>query len=290
VTLRIATGLSTQPDVLTPRRRPANGNLPLAGEVLVTGATGGLGQAITRAFAAHGASLILTARRESVLRQLAEEVAGRAVVCDLARREDVAALADVADRAAVDVLVANAALPGSGVITELSQEQIDLMLEVNLRAPVALARALMPGMISRRRGHMVFISSLSGKAASPASSLYSATKFGLRGFALGIREDLRPHGVGVSLVLPGFIRDAGMFADADIVLPRGVGTRSPEDVAAAVIRAIERNRAEVEVAPLSLRLGASIAGVAPELAASVSRRMGSEKVSAELAEGQRDKR
>lgn len=288
--MRIATGLSTQPDVLTPRRRPANGNLPLAGKVLVTGATGGLGQAITRAFAAHGASLILTARRESVLRQLAEEVAGRAVVCDLARREDVAALADVADRAAVDVLVANAALPGSGVITELSQEQIDLMLEVNLRAPVALARALMPGMISRRRGHMVFISSLSGKAASPASSLYSATKFGLRGFALGIREDLRPHGVGVSLVLPGFIRDAGMFADADIVLPRGVGTRSPEDVAAAVIRAIERNRAEVEVAPLSLRLGASLAGVAPELAASVSRRMGSEKVSAELAEGQRDKR
>ncbi len=67
------------------------------------------------------------------------------------------------------------------------------MLEVNLRAPIALARAFAPGMVERRRGHLVFISSLSGKAASPASSVYSATKFGLRGFALGLREDLRPH-------------------------------------------------------------------------------------------------
>ena len=88
------------------------------------------------------------------------------------------------------------------------------MLEVNLRAPIALARALAPAMIARGSGHIVFISSLAGKAAAPASSIYSATKFGLRGFALGLREDLRPHGVGVSVVLPGFIRDAGMFADA----------------------------------------------------------------------------
>lgn len=257
-------------------------------QVLVTGATGGIGHAIARAFAGRGASLILTGRRAEVLEPLAEEVGGRALACDLSQREDVDRL--VAQAAAVDVLVANAALPASGALTDLTQAQIDRMLEVNLRAPVTIARALAPGMMQRRRGHMVFVSSLAGKGASPASSIYSATKFGLRGFALGIREDLRPYGVGVSVVLPGFIRDAGMFADAGIELPRGVGTRSPDDVAAAVIRAIERNRAEVEVAPMGLRLGASFASIAPELASTVSRRFGGETVAANLAEGQRDKR
>jgi len=258
------------------------------GSVLVTGATGGIGHAIARAFAARGADLILSGRRAEVLEALAREVGGRAVGCDLSSSEDVARLALQA--AAADVLIANAALPASGTLTELSQAQIDRMLEVNLRAPIALARALAPGMVSRHRGHMVFISSLAGKAASPASSLYSATKFGLRGFALGIREDLRPHGVGVSAVLPGFIREAGMFADAGVELPRGVATRSPEDVAAAVIGAIERNRAEVEVAPASLRLGAALAGLAPQLTASVSRRAGAERIASGLADGQRDKR
>jgi short-subunit dehydrogenase len=145
-------------------------------------------------------------------------------------------------------------------------------------------------MVARRRGHIVLISSLAGKVASPASAIYSATKFGLRGFALGIREDLRPHGVGVSVVLPGFIRDAGMFAEAGIELPRGVGTRTPEDVAAAVIGAVERNRAEVAVAPFGLRLGALFGNLAPELAAAASRRMGGDRVAADLAAAQQDKR
>jgi uncharacterized protein len=256
--------------------------------VLVTGATGGIGQAIARAFAQRGATLILTGRRAEVLEPFAEELGGRALMCDLSRRADLERLADEA--ADVDVLVANAALPASGVLTELTQDQIDRMLEVNLRAPVALTRALAPRMMERGCGHMVFISSLAGKAASSASSIYSATKFGLRGFALGIREDLRPHGIGVSVILPGFIRDAGMFADARIELPRGVGTRSPDQVAAAVIRAVERNRAEVEVAPVGLRVGASFASVAPQLAAAVSRRMGSEKVASDLSVGQQEKR
>ena len=137
---------------------------------------------------------------------------------------------------------------------------------------------------------MVFISSLAGKAASPSSSVYSATKFGLRGFALGLREDLRAHGVGVSAIFPGFIRDAGMFADAEMDLPRGVGTKTPQDVAAAVIRAVRRNRAEVEVAPVGLRIGTSFAAVAPELAAAVSRRMGSHQIATDLTEGQLPKR
>lgn len=260
----------------------------LSGTALLTGATGGIGQAIARAFASRGTNLILTGRRAEVLEPLAREVGARAMQVDLANREQVARLADEARE--VDILVANAALPASGLLTELSQDQIDRMLEVNLRAPVALARALAPAMIARRRGHMVFVSSLAGKVASSASSVYSATKFGLRGFALGLREDLRPHGVGASLVLPGFIREAGMFASANVELPRGVGTRSPEQVAEAVVQAIERNRAEIEVAPAGLRLGARFAGLAPDLAASVNRRLGGARVAAELAHGQRDKR
>lgn len=260
----------------------------VSGAVLVTGATGGLGQAIARAFAARGASLILTGRRAEALEPLAGELSGRAIVCDLSRRDEVDRLLSVAGN--VDVLVANAGVPATGVLVELAQEQIDRMLEVNLRAPVALARALAPAMIARGRGHMVFMASLSGKAAGPASSIYSATKFGLRGFALGLREDLQPHGVGVSTILPSFIGDAGMFADSGVKLPRGVGTRTSDDVAAAVIRAIESNRAELDVAPLGLRLGATFAGVAPGVAAAVSRRLGSERIAAGLDAAHRDKR
>jgi short-subunit dehydrogenase len=190
----------------------------------------------------------------------------------------------------VDVLVANAALPASGDITELSQAQIDTMLEVNLRAPIALARGLIPGMVERRRGHLVFIASLSAKATARVSSLYSATKFGLRGFALSVREDLRDRGVGASVVLPGFISDAGMFADAQIRLPRGVGTRTPQQVAAATLRAIEDNRAEVSVAPVMLRLGAGLANAAPELASRITRMTGGDRVADQLAAGQLGKR
>jgi short-subunit dehydrogenase len=262
----------------------------VGGKVLITGATGGIGHAITRAFAARGAELIITGRRAEVLESLAAETGGRAVACDLSNREDVEALAHEAQAAALDVLVANAALPASGLLTELTQEQVDVMLEVNLRAPVALAHAVAPGMIERGRGHIVFINSLAGKSAGPKSSLYSATKFGLRGFALSLREDLREHGVGVSSVLPGFISDAGLFADANVELPPGVGTRTPEQVADAVLKAIERDKAEIDVAPALLRLGSTFANVAPTVAANASRVMGSSKIASDISRGQVEKR
>jgi short-subunit dehydrogenase len=259
----------------------------LDGNVLVTGATGGIGRAIAREFGARGAKLVVSGRRIDVLEPLAAALGARALACDLGDRDEVARLA--AEAGEIDVLVANAALPGAGELTALSQSQIDQVLEVNLRAPIALARALVPGMIERRRGHLVFISSLNGRVASPQSSIYSAAKFGLRGFALGLRQDLRRHDVGVSVVMPGFIRDAGMFADSGVKLPPGVGTRTPEQVAAAVLRAVEGNRAEIDVAPLGLRLGAILAGIAPELAATGQRIGGGDKIAAGLASGQRGK-
>ncbi len=260
----------------------------VSGSVLVTGATGGLGHAIARAFAARGSDLILTGRRVDVLEPLAAELGARAVACDLSDRADVARLA--ADVGGVDVVVANAAMPASGLLTELTLEQADRMLEVNLRAPIALAHSIAPAMVARGSGHIVFISSIAGMAAAPASSLYSATKFGLRGFALGLREDLRPHGVGVSNVAPGFIREAGMYADAGVKLPFVVGTSKPDDVARAVLQAIERNRAEIVVAPAQVRFGVSFASVAPQIAATVSRWMGSYKIADEFAAAQADKR
>jgi uncharacterized protein len=249
--------------------------------VLVTGATGGLGQAIARRLTRRGAALVLTGRRTEVLEPLAEELGARAIACDLSDLGEVERLACTAGH--VDVLVANAGVPATGVLVDLLGDDINRMLDVNLRAPIALARALAPAMLERGSGHLVFVSSLAGKVASPASSVYSATKFGLRGFALGIRQDLGPHGVGVSVVFPGFIREAGMIASAEVELPCWLGTRTPDDVAAAVERAIEGNRAEVEVAPLGLSVGARIAGLAPELAATAMRRIGSARIATELA-------
>lgn len=261
--------------------------------MLVTGATGGLGQAIARAFAARGAHLVLSGRRDDVLGSLASTLrAGgttvETVVAALDARDEVDRLA--AEAGAVDVLVANAAIPASGHFTDLTQAQIDTMLEVNLRSQIALARALVPSMIARRRGQLVFISSLSGKAAGPASSLYSATKFGLRGFALGLREDLRGTGVGVSVILPGFISDAGMFAESGTKLPPGVGTRTPEQVAEAVLRAVADDRAELSVAPAALRLGANVASLAPEISSRLQRLAGANRIARRLADGQIAKR
>lgn len=253
--------------------------------VLLTGATGGLGQAIARALARRGARLVLTGRRAELLEPLAAELGGRVHVCDLADPAELDRLA--AEAGGVDVLVANAALPASGRIDALTPAAVDAALAVNLRAPIILARAMAERMVARRSGHLVFVSSLAGKAASSGGSLYSATKFGLRGFALALREDLRPHGVGVSLVSPGFIRDAGMFHDSGATLPPGIGTRSPDDVARAVVTAIERDRAELDVAPVALRLSAAFAAVAPEAAATLQRRLGSDGVSDAIAQGQR---
>jgi len=246
----------------------------LAGKrVLLTGAAGGLGQAIAQVLASRGARLVLSGRKAAALGGLADSLPGEGhhtVVADLA--EDRAGERLVAEAGEVDVLVANAGLPGGGQLDRYSADQLTASLRVNLEAPIEMTRALLPALRARGSGHLVYISSLQGKVAFPRSSVYSATKFGLRGFALSLREDLWGTGIGVSVVLPGFIRDAGMFADSGAKAPPGLGTSSPEEVGEGVARAIERNRAEVEVAPLLQRLGAGFAHRRPHLAARVTRR------------------
>jgi short-subunit dehydrogenase len=257
---------------------------------LLTGASGGIGEAIAQALHSRGANLILSGRRTAVLEELAGKLGDRVeiVPADLSAPEGWETLAGEAG--AVDILVANAAVPGSGRLDDFSIEEIDRTIDVNLRAPMQLARQLTPAMVERGGGHLVFISSMSGKIAAGGGSVYSATKFGLRGFAASLRDELHGSGVGVSLVSPGFVREAGMFADTDVKLPAYVRTVSPQQVADAVIRGIERDKGDIDVAPLTIRASAWLAAIAPDAVASTGRRLGSTEMADELADRQRPKR
>ncbi len=240
--------------------------------VLLTGATGGIGHAIARALRARGAELVLTGRRTDVLADLAAEVGGTTIACDLSDATALTKLmAEVGD---IDVLVANAALPGVGAMVDYTEDDIDRDLDVNLRAPIVLTQWATKQMVPRGRGHIVLIGSISGRATSPLSSMYNATKFGLRGFALAHRDDLHGTGVGISIVEPGFVSDAGMFADSGMPLPKGVKAVRPEAVAAKVVRAIDKDLGEVMVAPTSLKVLSAVALVAPGFASAVGRKAG----------------
>ncbi|MDT7632315.1 MAG: hypothetical protein QOI50_4245 [Pseudonocardiales bacterium] len=239
---------------------------------LLTGATGGIGHAIARRLHAEGAQLILTGRNADVLAPLTDELGARGIVADLADPASLDAL--LAEAGPIDLLVANAALPGVGLLPDMPVERVDANLDVNLRAPIMLARALLPQMTARRSGHLVFIGSLSGIVASPGTTLYNATKFGLRGFTDALRQDLHGTGVSASIVEPGFVRDAGMFANSGMEIPRGTRTASLEQVAAAVVKAIVKDRGEIVVAPPELRLGARLGSLFPALNAAIQRRAG----------------
>ena len=261
--------------------------------MLVSGATGGIGRAIAEELAGRGCGLVLSSRRKEELSELAKSLPGgarrhRVVVADLA--EPGAAEELIKDAGDIDALVANAALPASGKLDDFSSEEVQRAIRVNFESPILMARALAPKLAKKGEGHLVFISSLSGKVGSPRAALYGATKFGLRGFAFALREDMHPHGVGVSIVSPGFVRGAGMWADAEVDPPPMIGTTTPAKVATAVARAIERNRNEITVAPRRQRLAAEIGYRHPELAARMQRRGGAERIASDLAAGQADKR
>jgi short-subunit dehydrogenase len=257
---------------------------------LVTGATGGLGQAIARVLHGQGATVILSGRRAEVLEELARELGERTEVAaaDLASADEVRGLAERSGR--VDVLVANAALPASGDLTEYTPEQVDRALDVNLRAPIQLTHTMLPAMLERRSGHLIYISSISGKVASASASLYNATKFGLRGFSLAMHQELHGTGVGCTAIFPGFIAEAGMWADSEVETPSGAGTRTPDDVAAAVLKALRKNPHEIDVDSVMLRSGGWFTGISPAMVSALQRLGGGAKTASALAEAQREKR
>ncbi|MFE0106900.1 SDR family NAD(P)-dependent oxidoreductase [Streptomyces sp. NPDC059009] len=263
--------------------------MKIAGEtVLLTGATGGIGRVLAERLTAAGADLIVTGRDADALRELADGLGARWVPADLADPADVT---DLAERCAGStILVANAALPASGDLLEYTPGQIDRALTVNLNSVALLARLLAPAMVGAGRGHLAFVGSMSGKAATPQSSLYTASKFGLRGFAHGLRADLRGAGVGVSLIQPGFVGGAGMFARTGAPLPRGARTVTPDQVATAVLQAVERDRAEVNIAPLKLRALCALAVQFPSAAAWIQRHSAPDAAGSLIVEAQRASR
>jgi short-subunit dehydrogenase len=259
--------------------------MELAGKTaLLTGATGGLGRATAEALASRGVSLVLSGRKQEALEELAAKLPGgghRTAVSDLSQPGAAEKLA--AEAGPVDILVANAGLPGTGRLPDYTSDRLEGTLRVNLEAPMHLARALEPAMLEKKAGHMVFISSLSGKSATPLSSVYNATKFGLRGFALGLRTDLEP------IVSPGTIREAGMYADSGAKPIPGLGTGTPQQVAGAVVRAIEQNKVEIAVAPVRQRALAHFALATPGISVKVASGDAGQKAAANVAKGQLDK-
>ncbi len=259
--------------------------------VLLTGATGGLGRAIAKALHDRGGHLLLSGRREDALNEVVGSFGGDRAEALLADLQSADAARELVGRAGrVDILVANHAVPASGRLDEYTPEQIDRAVDVNLRAPIHLTHALLTQLQERGDGHLVFISSLSGKVASGGASLYAATKFGLRGFATALHDELDREGIGVTTVFPSFISDAGMWADTGLEMRKGVGLKSPEQVAMAVIKGIESNRSEIDVAPLSLRAGGWAAGVSQSAVQRIQRLAGADGMAKALANAQRDKR
>jgi uncharacterized protein len=241
--------------------------------ILVTGAAGGLGAATVRALASQGARVVLSGRNESALAALADEVGGEVDLADLCDREQVDALAERA--AGFDVLVLNAGVGHDPLLAEVGAADVDTVLDTNLRAPMLMAFAFVQRHLATATpGALVFVGSVAGVSATPGTRLYNASKFGLRGFVLSLRQELHGTPVSASLVAPGFIRDAGMFATSGVDLPPGVRTRTPDNVADAVVRAIRKGPAEVFVAPPELRLSATFAGGAPALGERVLRLLG----------------
>ena len=217
---------------------------------LVTGASGGIGAAVASELADHGARVVLSGRDGERLEAARAALANdghEVVAADLSRPQAAEDL--VAAAGEVDVFVSSAGLPASGWLEEYEGDQLARALRVNLEAPMQIARLLVPRLVERRRGHLAFISSLAGKVPSPGLSIYCATKFGLRGFALALATELPDRDVGVSVICPGFVRDAGMFADSGASLPPAVGSSSTREVAREVRRAIVEDRQEVVVAP-----------------------------------------
>jgi short-subunit dehydrogenase len=247
--------------------------------VLVTGATGGIGNAIAREMTARGCVLTVTGRRQQELAKLAADL-GPPTQGFAADLTEPAGIRDLLDRVGrVDVVVANAGVEVAQDLAVLSDARVEEAVQVNLLAPAVLIRALLEPMKQRGEGHIVLISSVAGLVATPGNgTMYTATKWGLRGLGLALRQELYGTGVGVSTIFPGPIRDAGMFARTGVKLPRGAGTNSPQDVARAVARSIERNRPETTVAAGSVRLMATVGAVAPVLVGTLSRRMGAGRV------------
>ena len=174
---------------------------------VVTGAGRGIGEAISKRLAAMGASVALVARDLARLQRVQREIeanggSAQATPLDLLSEQSVAKFAESIERC--DILVNNAAVGGTGKpLHEMPPAEWDQLMATNLRAPYLMIRALAPKMIAAKSGHIINISSLAGHSPLPNGAAYSASKWGLNGLTYSVAEELRPHGIRVSVIAPG---------------------------------------------------------------------------------------
>ncbi|MEV1174312.1 SDR family NAD(P)-dependent oxidoreductase, partial [Nonomuraea sp. NPDC049784] len=201
---------------------------------------------------------------------VAAATGGRVLVCDVATQAD-----DLAERAGhVDVLVSNAGVGWAGPFVRMPAGSVEELLAVNLAAPIALTRSLLPGMVEAGRGHVVFVASIAGAVGVAQEAVYSATKAGLIAFAEGLRHELHHvPGVGVSVLLPGVV-NTPFFVRRGAPYTRGWPVPiAPERVARAIVAAIRHGRPESFV-PGWLRVPARLRGAAPGPFRVLARRFG----------------
>ncbi|HEX2059088.1 MAG TPA: SDR family NAD(P)-dependent oxidoreductase [Actinomycetota bacterium] len=250
---------------------------------ILTGASRGLGVELARALAAKGTSLALAARDEEGLKRTAgglERYGIRTITVptDVTKTDDLERLvARTNDELGPpDLLVNNAGIETIAPFATFDMDRIEAIIATNLTAAEKLTRLVIPGMIERRRGHVLNISSASAKSGVPYYSVYGSTKHGLVGFSWSLRTELASHGVGVSVLCPSFVSDTGMYADRsnNAKPPRSMATVTPQEVAAAAVRAIEKNKAEVVVARGITKIADVFYALSPELAMNVAKRMG----------------
>jgi short-subunit dehydrogenase len=230
---------------------------------LVTGASSGIGAATARALAADGYAVALVARRRDRLDALAAELerGGRPALSCPADVTDAAAVRALVERVVqtwgrVDVLVNNAGRGMAATVEATTEADLRALLELNLVAVLTMTRAVLPGMLARRAGHIVNVGSVAGRRGMPLRSAYAATKFALTGFTESLRQEVRRRGVHVTLVQP--IYTATEFDAVEIRRAEPLRTRpvqSPETVARAVVRALRRPRAEIYPFPPARILG-----------------------------------
>jgi short-subunit dehydrogenase len=261
---------------------------------IVTGASRGIGVQIARALADHGLDLLLVARSEAELERVAAELRdggaeASVAVVDLGDPEAARRIAEAAARelGPVDVLVNNAALEPQRRFHLLTGAEIETVLRVDLLAPLELAHLLLPSMLERGYGRIVNISSIAGRVGFPFTEAYAAAKDGLIAFSRVLRSDYRGSGVSASTVVLGAVRDAGLGQRTldEIGRTSGrAGTVEAEQVARAVVRAIEKDKAELVVMPGPGRLLKALLDLFPGLGPAMSRLAGADELMSVVAD------